>query len=216
MYLSRITLYTDKLSPSQLLHMVERGEYVMHQWLWALFPDEQERQFLYRREERQGEFRFYVLSVNQPVASELLRVENRPFSPALTTGQRLRFSLRANPTVCRAGKRHDLLMDAKYQIKDRADGREVRRLQQQAAQAWLVRQGELNGFTPVEVDVGAWRQQQAIRGKSRQPIQFTSVDYSGMLEINDPRLFLLRLIQGYGKSRAFGCGLMLIKPGDGE
>ncbi|MBA1414053.1 type I-E CRISPR-associated protein Cas6/Cse3/CasE, partial [Klebsiella pneumoniae] len=29
MYLSRITLYTAQLSPLQLLHLVERGEYVM-------------------------------------------------------------------------------------------------------------------------------------------------------------------------------------------
>ncbi|KJT77350.1 CRISPR-associated protein, Cse3 family [Salmonella enterica subsp. enterica serovar Heidelberg str. 75-3547] len=58
MYLSRITLHTSELSPAQLLHLVERGEYVMHQWLWDLFPGSKERQFLYRREELQGAFRF--------------------------------------------------------------------------------------------------------------------------------------------------------------
>lgn len=45
-------------------------------------------------------------------------------------------------------------------------------------------------------------------------IQFSSVDYTGVLVINDPVLFLQRLAQGYGKSRAFGCGMMMIKPGD--
>ena len=49
MYLSRITLHTGQLSPAQLLHLVDRGEYVMHQWLWDLFPGGKERQFLYRR-----------------------------------------------------------------------------------------------------------------------------------------------------------------------
>ncbi|SUG54109.1 CRISPR-associated protein Cse3 family [Salmonella enterica subsp. arizonae] len=58
MYLSRITLHTAQLVPSQLLHLVERGEYVMHQWLWELFPGGKERQFLYRREELQGRFAF--------------------------------------------------------------------------------------------------------------------------------------------------------------
>ena len=38
MYLSRITLHTAQLLPAQLLHLVDRGEYVMHQWLWDLFP----------------------------------------------------------------------------------------------------------------------------------------------------------------------------------
>lgn len=51
MYLSRITLHTGQLSPAQLLHLVDRGEYVMHQWLWDLFHGGKERQFLYRREE---------------------------------------------------------------------------------------------------------------------------------------------------------------------
>ena len=54
MYLSRITLHTAQLLPAQLLHLVDRGEYVMHQWLWDLFPGGKERQFLYRREELQG------------------------------------------------------------------------------------------------------------------------------------------------------------------
>ncbi len=50
MYLSRITLHTGQLSPAQLLHLVDRGEYVMHQWLWDLFPGGKERQFIYRQE----------------------------------------------------------------------------------------------------------------------------------------------------------------------
>ncbi|MDT1894341.1 type I-E CRISPR-associated protein Cas6/Cse3/CasE, partial [Acinetobacter baumannii] len=41
-------------------------------------------------------------------------------------------------------------------------------------------------------------------------------DYTGMLVVNDPALFLQRLASGYGKSRAFGCGMMMIKPGDCE
>ncbi len=44
-------------------------------------------------------------------------------------------------------------------------------------------------------------------------IQFSSVDYTGVLVLNDPVLFLQRLAQGTVKSRAFGCGAM-IKPGD--
>ncbi|HAC7697071.1 TPA_asm: type I-E CRISPR-associated protein Cas6/Cse3/CasE, partial [Salmonella enterica] len=115
MYLSRITLHTSELSPAQLLHLVERGEYVMHQWLWDLFPGGKERQFLYRREELQGAFRFFVLSQEQPAASTIFDVQTRPFAPMLSAGQTLRFNLRANPTICKNGKRHDLLMEAKRQ-----------------------------------------------------------------------------------------------------
>ncbi|HEM8795112.1 type I-E CRISPR-associated protein Cas6/Cse3/CasE [Klebsiella michiganensis] len=214
MYLAKITLHISQLLPSQLLQLVDRGEYVMHQWLWELFPGGQERQFLYRREEMQGAFRFFVLSTQPPVESNIFDIEYRLFAPALSSGQILRFNLRANPTICKAGKRHDLLMEAKRQVRGQVNGPDIWQYQQRAAQDWLVRQGEQNGFSLCEVNVDAYRQQQVVRAKSRQMIQFSSVDYSGVLVVNEPGLFLQRLAQGYGKSRAFGCGLMLIKPGD--
>ncbi|HAG0902567.1 TPA: type I-E CRISPR-associated protein Cas6/Cse3/CasE [Salmonella enterica] len=214
MYLSRITLHTSELSPAQLLHLVERGEYVMHQWLWDLFPGSKERQFLYRREELQGAFRFFVLSQEQPAASAIFDVQTRPFAPMLSAGQTLWFNLRANPTVCKNGKRHDLLMEAKRQRKTQGDSQDIWSYQQQAALTWLARQGEQNGFILREASVDAYRQQQIRRGKDRQMIQFSSVDYTGVLVINEPALFLQRLAQGFGKSRAFGCGMMMIKPGD--
>ncbi|HAT6805087.1 TPA: type I-E CRISPR-associated protein Cas6/Cse3/CasE [Citrobacter freundii] len=214
MYLSKITLHTSQLLPSQLLQLVDSGEYVMHQWLWELFPGGQERSFLYRREELRGAFRFFVLSSQPPEKSQIFEIEHRPFAPVLSLGQTLRFSLRANPTVCKGGKRHDLLMEAKCQARLQPEGQDIWQRQQQAACDWLARQGALNGFSLHEVSVDAYRQQQIIRAKARQMIQFSSVDYSGVLVVNDPVLFLQRLTQGYGKSRAFGCGLMLIKPGE--
>ncbi|ELP2193434.1 TPA: type I-E CRISPR-associated protein Cas6/Cse3/CasE [Salmonella enterica subsp. enterica serovar Reading] len=214
MYLSRITLHTSELSPAQLLHLVERGEYVMHQWLWDLFPGGKERQFLYRREELQGAFRFFVLSQARPAESAIFDVQCRPFAPELNVGQLLRFTLRANPTICKAGKRHDLLMEAKRQVKTQPDSRDIWIYQQQRALEWVSRQGEQNGFSLREASVDAYRQQRIRREKSRQMIQFSSVDYTGVLVVNNPVLFLQRLAQGYGKSRAFGCGMMMIKPGD--
>ncbi|MDF7680087.1 type I-E CRISPR-associated protein Cas6/Cse3/CasE [Enterobacteriaceae bacterium ESL0689] len=215
MYLSRITLYTSQFSPEQLLQLIERGEYVMHQWLWQLFPAMEARQFLYRREELQGALRFFVLSAQPPVASEIAEVQCRPFDPALSVGQQLCFSLRANPTICKAGKRHDLLMDAKRQVKAHVDKRDIWPYQQKAALTWLAQQGERHGFTPTEVSIDAYRQQQIRSQKSRRSIQFSSVDYNGTLVVNQPALFLQSLASGYGKSRAFGCGLMMIKSWNG-
>nr|WP_276615763.1 type I-E CRISPR-associated protein Cas6/Cse3/CasE [Salmonella enterica] len=207
-------MHTSELSPAQLLHLVERGEYVMHQWLWDLFPGGKERQFLYRREELQGAFRFFVLSQARPAESAIFDVQCRPFAPELNVGQLLRFTLRANPTICKAGKRHDLLMEAKRQVKTQPDSRDIWTYQQQRALEWVSRQGEQNGFSLREASVDAYRQQRIRREKSRQMIQFSSVDYTGVLVVNNPVLFLQRLAQGYGKSRAFGCGMMMIKPGD--
>jgi CRISPR system Cascade subunit CasE len=72
--------------------------------------------------------------------------------------------------------------------------------------------GERSGFTLVTAQVEAYRQQLIVRAKNRQRIQFSSVDYSGVIEVRDPVRFHEQLTLGFGKSRAFGCGLMLIKP----
>jgi len=43
-------------------------------------------------------------------------------------------------------------------------------------------------------------------------IQFSSLDYEGALEIQDASLFFEQMIKGFGKQKAFGCGLMLVRP----
>ena len=48
--------------------------------------------------------------------------------------------------------------------------------------------------------------------KKSRLIQFSSLDYEGALEIQDAKLFYDKLLQGFGKQKAFGCGLMLIRP----
>lgn len=49
------------------------------------------------------------------------------------------------------------------------------------------------------------------KNKSRL-IQFSSLDYEGALEIKDPEVFLEQMLKGFGKQKAFGCGLMLVRP----
>ncbi len=51
--------------------------------------------------------------------------------------------------------------------------------------------------------------------KDRQMIQFSSVDYTGVLALNDPALFLQRVWRrGTVKARRLAAGMMMIKPGD--
>ncbi len=200
MYLSRITLHTGQLSPAQLLHLVDRGEYVMHQWLWDLFPVRQRKAISLSSGRTRGAFRFFVLSQERPAESEMFTIECRPFASELRTGQSLCFNLRANPTICKAGKRHDLLMEAKRQVRGQAEGSDVWLHQQQAALDWLAAQGERSGFTLLDTSVDAYRQQQLRRENSRQLIQFSSVDYTGMLTVTDPGLFLQRLSRGMAKA----------------
>ncbi|WP_336295977.1 type I-E CRISPR-associated protein Cas6/Cse3/CasE [Cronobacter dublinensis] len=215
MYLSKITLPTARLTPQRLMDMMARGEYVMHQWLWELFPDVAQRQYLYRRETLQTGFCFYLLSASAPVRSHpLFEVQTRAFTSTSQPGMALRFTLRANPVVTRNGKRHDVLMNAKHEWKRNAQTGELWTLQEQAALGWLAAQGEKSGFQLTQASVTAYRQQQVAKGRGAL-IQYSCVDYDGTLIVTDPTQFMASIAAGFGKCRAFGCGLMLIKPDNG-
>ncbi len=43
--------------------------------------------------------------------------------------------------------------------------------------------------------------------------QFSRLDFTGLLTVTDPAAFLTALACGFGRARAFGCGLMLIRRG---
>ncbi|GGD08393.1 type I-E CRISPR-associated protein Cas6/Cse3/CasE [Franconibacter daqui] len=212
MYLSKIMLPTARLTPERLMEMMARGEYVMHQWLWELFPGGAQRQYLYRREALQEGFCFYLLSATAPqVDHPLFDVQTRPFAPSVEEGITLRFTLRANPVITRNGKRHDVLMNAKREWRRGEGDNALWASQEQAALAWLVAQGEQSGFCVEQANVAAYRQQQIVKSRG-ELIQFSSVDFEGVLRVTQPAFFLERMALGFGKCRAFGCGLMLIKP----
>ncbi|MDZ4791841.1 MAG: type I-E CRISPR-associated protein Cas6/Cse3/CasE [Hyphomicrobiales bacterium] len=95
----------------------------------------------------------------------------------------------------------------------------------EVAQSWIGSQGERHGFKLVlnpdndKPYLGASNYEtiQIPRmkdGKLVQRTQFATfglLDFAGMIEVTDPMLFLTQLVKGFGKAKAFGCGLMLIK-----
>jgi CRISPR system Cascade subunit CasE len=188
-----------------------------HRLVWALFADAADRQrdFLWR-EEKPGHF--MALSARPPDDSHhLFDLDFKPFAPNLSSGDRLGFTLRANPVVARTeargqrGKRHDVVMDLLRDVPrgERATARPEAALT--AGRAWLARQGEAHGFTPIgDAAVDGYDSVRIPRADGK-PAVFGVLDISGLLEVRDPSEFLTRLSQGFGRARAFGYGLMLIR-----
>ncbi|WP_197410964.1 type I-E CRISPR-associated protein Cas6/Cse3/CasE [Novosphingobium sp. FSW06-99] len=233
-YLSRLTLRRDPALDAlrALLQPDDAGRLLdaNHRLVWAAFagdPDV-ERDFLWRAE---GEGRFLVLSARAPVESALFEPHAiKPFAPVLNAGDRLHFSLRANATRARAmgqgvrGQRVDVVMDALHRMGavDRAIARDG--AAHGAALDWMAGQGADHGFhlandqdgAPVlsVVDYAVM----AIPGHSgrrRGQPQFGVLDLAGTLVVDDPAAFVAKLARGFGRARAFGCGLMLIRRAGG-
>lgn len=96
-------------------------------------------------------------------------------------------------------------------------------LAREAALAWMTAQGERHGFVLAErpcrdgsehdltvSDYSVVALPGHVGKRAGQP-QFGVLDLVGTLDITDPAAFVIRLGQGFGRAKAFGCGLMLIR-----
>lgn len=219
MYLSRIRPASRSDQLRRLARMAAGGQYRIHQALWNLFERDPgaSRDFLYRQEGQADGLSFLVLSRRRPGDDDgLWQVQTKEYAPRLSAGQHLNFSIRINPVVKRrddAGRqqRHDLVMDLK---KNGAGPDESQaELVQQAARQWLGARAARNGFELSENSLlGEAYRQWRFTGKGSRRISFSSLDCSGLLTITDIERFKRALTRGIGPEKAFGCGLLLIRP----
>ncbi|PUA30072.1 MAG: type I-E CRISPR-associated protein Cas6/Cse3/CasE [Cellvibrio sp. 79] len=74
---------------------------------------------------------------------------------------------------------------------------------------WIKKRGETHGYCLQSLEATGYRWN-ALPEKDRNA-GFSSMDYEGILQVTDPERFAQMLIMGIGPSKAFGCGLMLIR-----
>lgn len=205
------------------------GAYQQHQWLWRFVPAPpgSPRRFVFRRHDVDGLPRFYVVSAAEPCApTPHWSVRTKPYAPRLEAGDVLNFELRANPVVTTrntAGRasRHDVVMQAKKRLLAErglarwsewtaADRPALPDLVRQTCAAWLLaRAGKLG----VEFDADSLRADAYVqhRGKN-DDLRFSTVDLAGRLRVVDPAALRSALYEGVGHCKAFGCGLMMLRP----
>jgi CRISPR system Cascade subunit CasE len=216
MFLSRLSLSSGSGTAPDLGRK-SGNLYQLHQEIWALFADGpgRQRDFLYRFDRERNRPRIRCLSQREPRAVKgIFQVESTRFDLAFLSGERLRFALRANPVVNRQGSRHDVVMDARWELKNRGVAeREMPAfadLAQERGTAWLLERAAKHGFS---VDP------KAVRVERYEPLDLTkpngtrvhlgTCDFAGTLTVTDEALFLQTLRQGIGPAKGFGCGLLL-------
>jgi len=79
-----------------------------------------------------------------------------------------------------------------------------------AAGDWMARQGASKGFASGTTIVEGYSTIEL--GRSRgQGATFGILDLRGEIEVTDPSTFLSAMAVGFGRAKAWGCGLMLIR-----
>lgn len=236
-YFTRAKLRRDVPAAALRTLLAPRGESARaaagHRVVWSLFgdTDDRARDFLWRQSQRGT---FYLLSRRPPEDRHGLFDLDEPklFAPELGTGDRLQFALRVNATVARKtgaadrGKPCDVVMNALHAVPASDRARVRRALAEETGRAWLMRQGERRGFRLATAAVGPRGEPggpdaghlfdvmgyHVLRIDRRgAPARFGVLDLEGVLEVTDPGVFLSAMRQGFGRAKAFGCGLLLLR-----
>lgn len=210
-------------------------------WLFFKAEPGTERDFLFRRRDGEGHMPgFYVVSARKPQSfSDAWQVQSSDYDPQLREGRRLAFELRANPVVTHKvngiSRRADVVMHEKKRLlkerglkrwSDWLDTDEAKPALYELVQArcldWLEQRAELSGFRLLthefhDREYGA-RAEKSVRidgytqhRSMRRDIHFSTVDFVGELEVTNVLAFRKTLLNGIGHSKAFGCGLLLIR-----
>jgi len=239
MYLSRVNVLAEQ--PDKLAEIIKADHYELHRLLWRLFPERKEkdpRDFLFRRDESKGFLVFYLQSSTEPSPlAGVLAVESKEFNPQLKAGDKLHFTLRANPVeqvtkertieeqellrnerkkngfrdkeiIPMKRVRHDVVMHLKKTLSD-AESAEYSQseLEQQAGATWLEKKAKKNGFKLLSVTAEGYQQHHF----KKRGIKISTLDFHGVLEVTEPELFIQEaLYKGIGPAKAFGCGLLSV------
>lgn len=233
MYLSRIELDPQKRDTMRAL----AWPVVMHGAIEQSFESKDERK-LWRVDYLNGRCYLLVLSASKPDFSSLAaqfspadaKSESRDYQPLvdrIENGQKYRFRLCANPVHC---AKRDLNIGKESRGKIQAHVT----LEQQCQ--WLIDKAAHCGF---EVDCGdkitkttkkdgkdvehevwthpgfevvhtTWKQFGKKTGDTKNRVTLRTATFEGELTVTDAEAFKKALIEGIGREKAYGCGLLTI------
>jgi CRISPR system Cascade subunit CasE len=147
-------------------------------------------------------------------------VKSKPMPESWSAGRRLRFEIRACPVVRMAssGPQHRKGAEVDVFLREcwRA-GADTKVERQAVYREWLTDHLERRGARAAEVSIRSLRLLDAVRrdhAKQRKShtVRRPDVLFEGVLEVADADSFERALHRGIGRHRAFGFGMLLVKP----
>jgi CRISPR system Cascade subunit CasE len=219
--------------PRSLPRWRQCDPYQAHQLAWKAFPGvpHGERPFLFSLDERGGHHSLLVQSTTAPDWSFLdgsARVQTKTFDPGrIPEATPLKFFLRANPTVDRQGyqsgkQRIGVGLNPRLVFERMGRPHDAPRSPEEVAAwrreeliGWLTRQADRHGFVVERCEPGPIVARRVIRDpKARQAtMTFHEVEFTGTLQVADTNTFGAACARGVGRGRAFGYGLLMVRPG---
>lgn len=204
MYLTEIKLYD-----ADAARIFPANPYDWHKVVWSFFPNKSERDFLYRVDYTSRGVRLMLLSQTEPVSplkNDCHSYKCREIPISFFSHSLYRFQVRVNPT-----KR--IKKDARTgTIVEK--GMRVPITDEYELKQWLKRKGESFGFSLSDLqDVSIlFESRLNFQKKGYRKAHHYSVQFSGVLRVENADLFRNSFIQGIGSAKSFGFGLLMLQP----
>ena len=172
-----------------------KDPYSMHKFIYSLFPGN-ERRFLYY--DQGGDLRYrriLLVSQEQPLVPEIGKIESKFIPQDFLEHQRYAFQVLLNP------------------VEQPPESRgKVPVIGRDALRAWFARRQESWGFTSHVDELEIFNLGVQIIHKEEGDITYNMAEFRGVLEVVDGERFSDSFISGIGRGKAFGFGLLQIRP----
>lgn len=192
--------------------------YDWHKVVWSFFPASADREFLYRVDYDPRGIRLMLLSSAQPVfeqKGESYFFRSREIPESFLSHTLYRFQVRVNPT---RRIKHDARTG-----KPAEKGIRVPITEERELLAWFERKGKDGGFSlpglshPQDENyrINVMLESRLnFQKKGCGKAHHASVQFSGILQVEDADLFKKTFQQGIGSAKSFGFGLLMLQPLD--
>ena len=207
MYLSRMKLDTNKRNTQAALSSLNKFHGAIEE-AFDYREGERDRK-LWRLDKLNGNTYLILLSRAVPRFDGLVKQFGTSLEDCLTKNYDLllnriekesywKFRLVANPTICKS-------------ISAEERGKRVAVVSKGLQKAWLLKQAAKNGFWLNEDMVEIVESKWAIFSKRGEHlVKAIAVTYEGALQVKDVEKFKNALVQGVGREKAYGMGLLTI------
>ena len=137
----------------------------------------------------------FLSEIPPQVSESFGYAQTKSYDPKIPAGTVLNYRITANPVIKRDGRRVPLNMK---RTKN----------QQYCALDWLIDRLKAGGASALSVNIIENEIRKAKNGK----VRYQATTFEGKLVVEDAELFRNILMNGLGHEKAYGCGLLLVRP----
>lgn len=190
--------------------------YELHQQVWLLFTSE-----LYNRTRKFLYFLFndelFIVSEKIPLdhPTEKYDITTKAYEVDLIPGSYVKYITRVNPEIYKGNKRISVMTALANEMRAQNEPFNWNYIADESAKMWLNKVGPKYGFRSMYHTVHSF-QFCHFKKNNNQKVSFHTMDLHGILQITDTELFKKALFKGIGRSKGYGCGLILAQRYNGE